>query len=416
MQRKPKLFFAIFAVSALVSISSCKKKEIDYTYTLTGIEWVDQGIDVDGDGYVTSRTLKCQISLLENVTRDIEVKIYFRLAGSQEYIYYGKIEADGITGGTENPVLIPIGLSQDLSHGTYTFLLEVYEKDNQRLEASGSIEDNKFERLVNDQVYDLKVWWSDPDDVDRDGFLRTATLNIDVNVKQQVTKTVKVEVFYRSKDSTRYHSYFTSDNYSITGENRDTLEVPTGFYPDTLGHGLYDFKIIVYEENVSMPVLIYDRELSSELGERPFETDLDDGYIFSLNMENTEWVQVVDLDTDGYAQLKVLNVDVDIDKDEPVNIFAKIYRQGPNDEHYLVLDSTGIFQINGQTAADIFLFPVNSTLVTDTVQMPHGEYNLMLAIFRVFSDQTNDLRFATDSIDGMLLRQQKFELASEDSI
>ena len=394
---------------------SCTKPEIDYTYTLSDLHWTDEGLDHDLDGFVTSRTLQATLNLLEQVQRDVVIRVYYRLSETSNYIFYQSLEMPGITGGTDTPVRIPIGLSHELSHGTYSFLVEVYEVDNKRLEASSEIENTQFERLVSDQNFDLLVWWTDPDDYDHDGFPRSAFLNIDVNVTLNISKEIKAAVFYKKAGTEDdYVSYFKSNYYTIQGESKDTLSVPTGFYPDTLGHGLYNFKIVISERNVFSPVLIYESDLSIILEERPFETDLEDGFKYTINPENMEWQFVVDVDTDGFARSKVLVLDVDIDKQESVNVFAKIFRKGPDDEDYLVLDSTDVFKVTGSTAADKVLFPVNGTYVTDSVLMPHGIYDFMLAIFEIIPNAEPDLRLATDSLNGSLLLQHKFELASED--
>ncbi len=405
----------IITIAAFLFNQSCTKPEIDYTYEIKNLHWTDEGLDHDLDGYATSRTLECQINLLENVERDITIKVYYKLSETSEYIFYHSYEKPGFIGGSDVTVLIPIGLVQELTEGTYSFLIEVYEKDNKRLEASAEIENAQFERLITDQNFDLKVWWNEFDDYDHDGFPRTAFMNIDINVTMNISKVIQAEVFWQKAGTEDdYTSYFKSDYYSITGESPDTLRVPTGFYPDTLGHGMYNFKIIVYEKNVFSPVLIYESELSIALELRPFETDLEDGFTYSLNHENMLWQYIIDLDTDGYAQSKVLAIDVDIDKQETVRIFAKIFRKGPDDEDYEVLDSTDVFTVTGSTANDVVLLPVNSTLVTDSVMMPHGIYDLMIALFEIIPDAEPDLRFATDSINGLLLLQQKFELISED--
>ncbi|MBT4410918.1 MAG: hypothetical protein HOC82_13855, partial [Bacteroidetes bacterium] len=303
----------------------------------------------------------------------------------------------------------------ELSHGNYDFLIEIYEKDNDRVEASGTIENAPFERLASDQNYDLSAWWSDYDDYDYDTYPRSAFLNIDVDISLSIAKEVKAEVLYQKVGSDEdYISYFKSDYYTINGNNNDTLSVPTGFYPDTLGHGLYNFKIVIMELNVFSPVLIYVGEQTSSLKEIPFENDFEDGYLYSLNTESLGWTVIIDNDGDGYAQNKVLLLDVDIDKEETVDVFVKIFRKQVDEENYMVLDSTDIFTITGSGPGDLVYLPVHSTLVTDSVKMPHGEYDFMISVFEILPNTEYDLRFSSDSIDGTILKTQKFELSSED--
>ncbi|MBT7464436.1 MAG: hypothetical protein HN686_10660, partial [Bacteroidetes bacterium] len=160
--------------------------------------------------------------------------------------------------------------------------------------------------------------------------------------------------------------------------------------------------------------LIYVGEQTSSLKEIPFENDFEDGYLYSLNTESLGWTVIIDNDGDGYAQNKVLLLDVDIDKEETVDVFVKIFRKQVDEENYMVLDSTDIFTITGSGPGDLVYLPVHSTLVTDSVKMPHGEYDFMISVFEILPNTEYDLRFSSDSIDGTILKTQKFELSSED--
>ena len=406
---------SILLIAILFCQVSCLKIVIDNTYEIKSISWIDEGLDFDKDDYPTNRTLECMLFLLEPVSRDIEIRIYYRLSDTRDYIFYASIDEEGFMGGTDTPINIQIGLTRELSHGNYDFLIEIYEKDNDRVEASGTIENAPFERLASDQNYDLSAWWSDYDDYDYDNYPRSAFLNIDVDISLSIAKEVKAEVLYQKVGSDEdYISYFKSDYYTINGDNNDTLSVPTGFYPDTLGHGLYNFKIVIMERNIFSPVLIYVGEQTSSLKEIPFENDLEDGYLYSLNTESLGWTVIIDNDGDGYAQNKVLLLDVDIDKDETVEVIAKIFRKQVDEENYIVLDSTDIFTVTGSGPGDLVYLPVHSTLVTDSVKMPHGEYDFMISVFEILPNTEYDLRFSSDSIDGTILKTQKFELSSED--
>lgn len=406
---------SLLLVVLVIGLTGCEKPQVDYTYTLQNVAWSNEGSDYDADGYVTNRNLRCEITLLEPVERPVILKIYYQPTDTREYLYYHSITDITVIGGQTKAVTIPIGLVSELSRGSYRFLLELYELDNARLEASYEIEGGQFERLVNDQVYDMNVWWSDPDDQDQDGFPRTATLNVDVNVEQPVQKEIMVEAFYRGEEAeAAYERYYKGSYFTIIGDAPDTHAIPTGFFPDTLTHGYYDFKVVVWERGVYTPVLIYEAALSDDLGQIPFETEWDDGFVYALNPENMGWSLPVDLDGDGYAQARTLLIDVDIDKPDTVEIFAKIYRRGPTDTLYYILDSTDYLKISGSSPDDAFQFLAHSTGVTDTVQMPHGSYDFMISLFERINDTLNDLRFSTDSINGTLLKGKLFELTEED--
>lgn len=412
---KIKKVFTIAFIGLFLISHSCKKEVVDYTYEILDIQWADNGLDFDLDGYVTSRTIKFFVSLLENVQRDIVIKVYYKLSETKEYIFYSSTEKPGIIGGEDMPVFLELGLNPELSEGMYSFLIEVYEKDSDRVEASAEIGSVPFERLVGDQNYNLIVWWTNHYDYDYDGFPRSANLNLDINITNNVAKYIRVEVLYKNViTDDKYTSYFKSDYYQISGENKDTLTITTGVYPDTLGHGAYNFKVIVMERNVFSPVLIFDSELSNDLKLIPFETNQEDGYEYTLNPDNTEWKYIIDNDGDGYSQSRILRLDMDIDKPEAVDVLAKIFRKGIDDEDFLIMDSTNIFTIYGSTIKDTIWIPFSNVTIEDTLKMSHGEWNFMLVIFEILPDKKAEIRFATDSIDGLTLINQKFELSSED--
>jgi hypothetical protein len=408
-----KLFITLLILFFM--ISSCKKEDVDYTYEIHSVQWADAGSDFDQDGYITNRSLSFFITLLENVQRDIVIKVYYKLSETREYIFYSSMEKSAIIGGEDTPVTIQLGLEPELAQGMYSFQIEVYENGSTRLEASYEIENILFERLATDQNYDLTAWWTDEYDYDYDGYFRSANLNLDVDVTSGIRKEIRIEVLYkREQAETDYTSFFKSDYYWISGQDKDTLLIPTGEYPDTLGFGSYTFKVIVMERNVFSPVLIYDDELENNLGQRQFETYEEDGYEYRLNFDNTMWKSIIDNDGDGYSQARILRLDMDIDKDEPVDLIAKIFRKGDADDDFLVMDSTDIFTIRGSSISDTVLIPVNNLTIEDTLKMPHGEWSFMLAVFRISPTNQQEERFAIDTIDASFFLRQLFELADED--
>ncbi len=129
-----KLFITLLILFFM--ISSCKKEDVDYTYEIHSVQWADAGSDFDQDGYITNRSLSFFITLLENVQRDIVIKVYYKLSETREYIFYSSMEKSAIIGGEDTPVTIQLGLEPELAQGMYSFQIEVYENGSTRLEAS----------------------------------------------------------------------------------------------------------------------------------------------------------------------------------------------------------------------------------------------------------------------------------------
>lgn len=422
---KTRIFLALALVGLILLNPSCKKEEIDYTYDILDLQWADEGLDFDQDGYITSRNLQFAVSLLENETRDIEIKVYYKLSETKEYVFYSSTDIVGITGGTNTPVIIKLGLNPELTKGMYSFLIEIQETDNKRIEASEEIENVLFERLVADQNYEIEAWWTDQFDYDFDDFPRSANLYIDVNVTNEVKKNVKVEVLYKkaSTDS-EYTSYFKSDYYEVSAADNDVILVESDDLAKNLGQGAYDFKIIVMEKNVFSPVMIYDGEIASSLSMIPFESEWEDYFHYSMNLNNTKWVQEVDADGDGFAVSRMLRLDMDIEKNETVSIKAKIYRRpaireiddddDDDDDDFVLLDSTNYFQISGSSINDTIWIPIGNHIADSTLMMDSAKWEIMLSIFEVVPNDTIEFRYAIDSVDNTFFRNLKFELGLED--
>ena len=413
-----RFFPLILLTSLLLMTNGCNKEDADLTYEIIDIQWVDNGLDADEDGFVTSREVKFFISLAEFATRDVRIKIYYKLSETLEYIFYHSTTFEGVTKGTENEVTLTLGLNPELPKGHYDFLIEIYELNSERLEASTEIKNTLFERLITDRNYNMKVHWENQYDYDFDGVPRSADLYVDVNLTNNDTREIKVEVQYRNMlQDEDFTAYFESDYFEITANQpEDAILVPTGVFPDTLITGLYSFKIIVMERNVFSPVLIFDEGLSDELKLVPFESDYDDIYHYSVNMDNTRWINIIDVDTDGFCQAKVLRLDLDIEKEETVQVKAKMYRRAVGEDDYKIIDSTGFFSITGKTISDTIWFPITNATLADTVKMPHGWYDLMLSIFEVLPGDTIEFGFAIDSVDNTFFRNQQFELFEEDTL
>ena len=50
-----RFFPLILLTSLLLMTNGCNKEDADLTYEIIDIQWVDNGLDADEDGFVTSR-------------------------------------------------------------------------------------------------------------------------------------------------------------------------------------------------------------------------------------------------------------------------------------------------------------------------------------------------------------------------
>ncbi len=429
-----KIIIPIIVISAsiMLFLSKCKKedKEVDYTYNFYDVRWSTDISDNDGDGYVSGAILNCFINLEENVTRNVYAELYFRLEETDEIVYYSSSDEFEFVG-VDSPLLITFSIGaavSELAQGNYKFFVEVYEVGSNRLEASTegtNLElSQKFERIKNDQNYSVKASWSNDEDNNSDGYSYHSSLSIDVDITDALTKSLRAEIFYKTPgelDDT-YTLYKTTSPFDITGAvTSDAVNVNVGREPDTIPHGEYDFKILVYEAFGFFPVatLNYDDDNSLR---KSFQKKKDDNYYIKINAETIDWTAMTDGDSDEWASSRTLTVDVDMEKDTSVlDIMAKLYIKHPDSTSYSVFDSTAVFTITGHNTSDAVNFTVTDKYIiqysdpseNDTIYIDSLRYNFMIEAKCVpFNINITKASISADSI--AILKDVQFESVGDD--
>ncbi len=429
-----KLIISIIFISAAIVLlfNQCKKEEqeTDYTYSFYDVRWSDDESDNDADGYASGAILNCFVNLAEDVTRNVYAELYFRLEGSDEVVYYSS-SSDFVFDGLDSPLMIsfPIGAAvSDLAQGNYEFIVEMYEVGSTRLEATTEGSENEifkqFERLKNDQSYTVTATWSNDEDTNTDGYAYYSTLNINVDLTDALTKNLKAEVLYKVTGTTddTYTLYKTISSFEITGiSTADIVNVNVGREPDTLTHGEYDFKILVYERFGFFPVAVLTYEDDNNL-RKGFQKKTDDNYYITLSADGLSWTATTDSDGDGYARSRTLTVDVNMVKDTSnLNIMTKLYIKHPDSSSYSVFDSTGVYSITGQNTSDAVNFVVSNRYIiqysdpaqNDTIYIDHLKYNFLVeAESRPLDLNITKAAISADSTD--VLKDIQLESVAQD--
>ncbi len=422
----------LITATLILFFNNCKKEEqeVDYTYTFYDVRWSDNISDNDADGYASGAILNCFVNLEENVTRNIYAELYFRLENSDEIIYYSS-SSEFVFDGVDSPLLIPFSIGavvSDLAQGNYEFIVEIYEVGSDRLEASTDGSELKifkqFERLLDDQSYIVTATWSDDEDTNTDGYAYNSTLNINVDITDELSKNLKAEVLYKTtgaEDDT-YKVYKTLESFEITGSNTDdSVNINVGRNPDTLSHGEYDFKILVYERFGFFPVATLSYENDNNLRKK-FQKKTDDNYYITINTDDINWSSSTDNDGDGYARSRTLTVDINMEKDSSeLNIITKLYIKHPDSTSYSTFDSTAVYTIIGKNTSDAINFVVSNRYIiqysdpaqNDTIYIDHLRYDFMLeAESRPFDLNITKASISADSLT--ILRNVQFESAGDD--
>ena len=389
-------------------------KDEDYTYTVDSVWWSD-GLDGNQDGYYHFKRLNFNLRLAESVTRIVKARVYYKIQQASGYSFYAFSNDFEVQGnGQNNNLFVSIGEpNRELNRGVYDFSLEVYESNNDRLEAvpdsaqSSKLLGQYFEESAGDRSYSLTAWWSEEYDRNENGYWRYAKLNLDIDVDENTAKTVDAIVYYKNSTSADYTEYYTFQNVEILGDNPDTLSCYVGSEYEELSYDQYDFRIEVYESGSSVMVTFLDQE-NDALKDVAFESEDEDNYYYSI--DRVWWSNEIDLDNDTYTRSRIINFNVDVDKNEQREIFAKIYYRHQDSADYAYYDSTDYFTITGVDTSDYY-----SWLVGTPIQLDSAEYDFMVSIFENIVDSLRVAEASTSGYSDTTLTNKRFENIIQDT-
>jgi hypothetical protein len=387
--------------------------EEDYNYSFKKVWWSDV-IDGNQDGYARFKRLNFNINLLEQVTRKIQARIYYKLKSSSNFTFYGVTQETEVLGNnTDNNLFYSIGApNKELNRGYYDFSIEVFEINSSRLEvktdsSKTALLNNAFEESNNDNSFTIKYWWSGIYDRNNNNYWRYATMNIDIDNDNNLTKTVDVNIYYKKSESTAFTLFKAIDNYKVIGKTADTIKYVFGQPELKLTKGEYDFRIEVLRPDINILVALKDQD-DPLLNNIRFESVDDDSYYYSI--QKVWWSNPVDLDADGFTQNRMLNFDVDVDKNESRTLFAKIYMLHPDSTEYAIYDSTANFIIQGTTALDKYTVGIGSL----KTELDSSRYNILISIYDALASKQK-VEISTSGSSDTTLYKQKFESVKQDT-
>lgn len=434
---KIKLFISTFVIAMLFVTVSCDTTEVveetSYTYSVSKVSWSDP-IDNDKDGYATNGVLTVFVNLEEDVTRNIDVRVYFLAAGGGAYSFYtsvNDIEFKGID--SPIPVQVMVGApNRELIYGNYDFKIEIHESGSESIKATAEKGDTeiegadqlggqKFETLAADQIYDVKVHWENINDQNGNGYATDASLFVDVNIEQNLTKEVKVELYHKERSKSDYTLYASSPQYQINfDDSSDVYKFEIGTPPLELMMGIYDFKIIVYETGIYSPVAMLDsasiEPMADSLRGRKFETGNDDGYFYTIDTSRIFWTDRYDFNMNDYTVSRTLNLNVDVDKEESRQIWVQVYYKETDSVNYNFFNSyyeDSPWSINGGNDTNDIVSIAIGPLADTTKNLNKHNYDFLVNILE--ANNTFVVTSASDA-ESDSLRSQTFETAHQDSL
>ncbi len=260
-----------------------------------------------------------------------------------------------------------------------------------------------------DYTYSIdSVWWSDSIDANHDGFTSYRKLNVNVHLKEDVSRPIVARIFYQPIDASDFSFYAFSEKILAVGKNGDNLiAVSIGKPNKELLHGYYNFRVDIYEEGGSRLEARTGKKDSLTLCNNAFEkTETDNNY--SLNVF---WKDAKDNNNNGYYSHAYLVLDADIDANVTRSLSAQIFYK-PSDQmvgyaqepYYEIL-----FTITGTTPDDTVSVPVGFP----PDDFPRGEYDFKVELFE--ANEAHTLIAIAEAENTPQLKEVKFETEDEDS-
>jgi len=410
--------------------------EPNYTYSIDSVWWSDP-IDGNADGYAKFERLNFNVHLKENTSQKVNGRVYYKLKEASNFSFYAFSEDKRIIGeNADNNFFVSIGNpNKELQRGIYDFTIEIFQNNQSDIKAEPDslhleiLSNKQFEQSANDNTFTLNISWADQYDRTGNGYNRRASMVIDVNNSEDITRNLDARIYYKRSENNEFQFYKERLNFQINGDSdKDTIIIPVGASNNTLEgeteleeyefikleYGKYDFRVELTEAGKDNLLAFEDME-NDMLKEQKFESEDEDSYYFTIS--NIWWSDSTDLDGDLYTAARKIHVDVDVDKQVEQTLYAKVYMRLHEDDpdstdYNIKYDSTSNFKIFGSDVDPFSIWIGKKSAVLDS-----NKYDLLISLYSYSKKDTIDIVEATISgFSNTVLANQTFETASQDSL
>ncbi len=420
------LIILLSLVGFVVSIFSCNtvEEEPNYTYKIDSVWWSDV-IDGNSDGYSQFERLNFIVHLKENTSQSISGRVYYKLKEASSFSFYAFSEDKRVIGSNEdNFLFVSIGSpNKELQRGVYDFSIEIFQNNQSDIKAKPdslqlvTLSNKRFEKSENDNTFTLNISWIDKDDRNGNKYLRSASMVIDANNNEKVSRNLDAKIYYKKSDENSFEFYDERKNFEIySTTDTDTIVIPIGVTNIQLEKGEYDFRVDLFEAGKDKLLAFEDME-NPLLSKQKFESEDDDSYYYTIS--NVWWSDSTDLDGDSFTSLRKLHYDVDVDKNETRTLFAKVFmrlhEENPTDssDYDILYDSTSNFTISGTNSNDSYF----SWIGNSTTALDSSKYDLLISVYdAAVVDTPHSAVASLSGITDALLNGENFETASQDSL
>jgi hypothetical protein len=317
--------------------------------------WWTKPVDVDGDGYLRSARLNWDPNVVGGAgSLVVYEKIYYKRDFAIAWTFAMQIPAHTITGtGSHDARYIDILGSQ---RGLYSFRIDIYRSgastpDHSRNNANDpDLGNRRMERAADDPIVaEIRdAWWTNPVDLDGDGYKRSARLNWDTDVHGNYGSLQVLEkVYYKPWTSETWTQLGYTSTHTITG-----ISTADARYWNIIGgaRSPYDFRIDVYRSHVASPDASRGPTNDADLNDYLLESAAED--VLKAKVRDAWWTAPVDVDGDGYKRSARLNWDSDVAGPGSLSVYEKIYYKVWNTTTWTSLSQTPVHTIIGTSTAD----------------------------------------------------------------
>ena len=434
--KKLIILMPIMVFVAILFSCDTVEEEVNYTYSIDSVWWSDV-IDGNSDGFSQFERLNFNVHIKENTSQKISGRVYYKLKESSDYSFYAFSEDKRIAGeNTDNYLFVSVGKpNKELQRGVYDFSIEIIQVNQSDIKAEPDsvqlemLSNKKFEQSENDNTFSLNISWADQYDRTGNGYNRRASMIIDANNDENVTRRLDAKIYYKKSEENEFQFYKEKLDFEINGNSEnDTIVIPVGAPNNVLDgdteveqgeyikleHGEYDFRVDLTETGEDKLLAFADME-NPLLSKQKFESEDEDTYYFTVS--KIWWSDSTDLDKDFYTSARKIHFDIDVDKSVEQTLYAKVYmrlhEEDPDSNEYdIKYDSTSNFKIFGSNVD-----PFSTWIGKDTTVLDSNKYDILISIYSDTKIDSVDVVETTISgFSDTILTNQSFETTSQDSL
>lgn len=218
--------------------------------------WWSNSYDRNMNTYWRHATMNINVYSTKSYNKKVNLKVFYKKSEAETFKLFQTKNNITVKGELVDTIKYVFGEPElKLTRGQYDFRIELTRADVNALVAIKDqeeplLDDVEFESDEQDSYHYLisKVWWTNPIDLDRDGYSQARELHYDADVEENENRAVYAKIFYLHPDSTDYSLYDSTQVFTIKGiSTLDKKSIIIGPHKAVLDSNRYNFMVSIYE-------------------------------------------------------------------------------------------------------------------------------------------------------------------------